>query len=425
MKTAAMHLPWLADALAAIDAGGLRRSRRTVRHLGNGLIEASGRTLADFSSNDYLGLSTHPTVISAARAALDQNRFGSGASALVTGRTAYHAELEQTLARFEGEDDAILFPTGYAANAGTIAALIGQDDLVFCDRLNHSCLIDGCRLSGATFRVYRSDRLEQLERHLAGAIGHSRRWIVTDGVFGMDGTLAPLVGLCDLAERYDASLIVDEAHGTGVLGEHSRGACEAVDVTERVAVRTGTLSKAVGAIGGFVAGPRELTDFLWQHARTQMFSTALPATVCAAASAAIRVIEAEPGRRAHLASLSLHLRTRLVEGGVSVGWAVPTTSGLMGAGHPTRLDSASDSSSPPHWGDGRKMSIPIVPVVLGEPERAVTIGAELERRGFAVGVIRPPTVPRGTARLRISLSASHNLETVDRLADALIEVCRP
>ncbi len=462
MKTVVTHLPWLADRLAAIDAGGLRRPRREVRSLGDGLIEIEGRTLADFSSNDYLGLSSHPAVIAAARAALDEDRFGSGASALVTGRTAYHAELERTLAAFEGEEDAILFPTGYAANAGTIAALVGHDDVVFCDRLNHSCLVDGCRLSGAAFRVYRSDRLEQLERHLAATTGHVRRWIVTDGVFGMDGTLAPLADLCDLAERHDASLIVDEAHGTGVLGERGRGACEAAGVTSRVAVRTGTLSKAIGALGGFVAAPRELTEYLWHHAKTQMFSTALPAVVCAAATAAVRVIEGEPARRVYLAAMSDRLRSRLQSVGLSsvdLFAAVPESNppllwgeGKGVRGRPAAIISSSNSNddanpaasenrrqplpltpgpSPQGEGGSAKVArddhpnaIPIVPVILGEPQRAVGIGAELERRGFAVGVIRPPTVPRGTARLRVSLSAAHNLETVDRLADALIEVCQ-
>jgi len=439
MKTASQHLPWLADALASLDAEGLRRSRREVRSVGGGLLEVDGKTLFDFSSNDYLGLAAEPAVVAAAREALDSG-VGSGASPLVTGRTPNHAELERTLAAFEGEEDAVLFPTGYAANVGTIAALIDRDDVVFCERANHSCLVDGCRLSGASFRVFRSDRLDELERHLASAAGHGHRWIVTDGVFSMDGTLAPLVDLCDIAERYDASLIVDEAHGTGVLGEHGRGACEAAGVTERVAVRTGTLSKAVGALGGFVAGPRDLTDYLWHHARTQMFSTALPPAVCAAATAAIQIIEAEPERRSHLAMISNRFRERVREAGLATGPPLLWGEGLRVRGRPAATSApssltndvadANDKSRPPQpltpgpspEGEG---GVPIIPVILGEPARAVAAGAELERRGFAVGVIRPPTVPRGTSRLRVSLSAAHNVETVDRLADAIIEVCQP
>jgi 7-keto-8-aminopelargonate synthetase-like enzyme len=225
----------------------------------------------------------------------------------------------------------------------------------------------------------------------------------------MDGTLAPLADLCDIAERHDASLIVDEAHGTGVLGERGRGACEWSGVTERVAVRTGTLSKAIGALGGFVAGPRELTEYLWNHARTQMFSTALPPAVCAAATAAIRAIESGPHRRQHLAALTARLRERLREAGQNMNVSLETPFEIG----PRLLG-----------GEGGSDCVPIVPVILGEPERAIRIGSELERRGFAVGVIRPPTVPRATARLRISLSAVHDADSVDQLAEHVIEVCQ-
>lgn len=392
MNAAASRLAWLAEDLARVEADGLHRARREAKLLSGGRIELAGRTLVNFASNDYLGLATEPSVIAAAQAALGRGSVGSGASALVSGRTAQHAELERKLAEFEGEEDAVLFPTGYAANVGTISALVGADDIVFNDRLNHSCLIDGCRLAGASLRVYRSDRLESLERHLAAAAGHHRRWIVTDGVFGMDGTVAPLSDLCDIADRHDATLIVDEAHGTGILGDHGRGACERCGVEGRGVIRTGTLSKAVGALGGFVAGPKVLTDYLWHHAKTQMFSTALPPAICAAAAEAVRLIAAEPERRTRLAARSDRLRDRLRGAGLNVP------------------------------GD---IGVPIVPVVLGEPERAVAAGQELARRGCLVAVIRPPTVPRGTARLRVSLSAVHDEGAVDALAGHLIEVCRP
>ncbi len=338
--------------------------------------------LADFASNDYLGLSCEPAIIAAARRRWRSRKWCS----LVTGRSPYHAELERTLAAFEGEEDAILFPTGYAANAGAIAALVDRDDVVFCERSNHSCLVDGCRLSGAAFRVFRSDRLDELERHLASATGHRHRWIVTDGVFSMDGTLAPLADLCDIAERYDASLIVDEAHGTGVLGEHGRGACEAAGVTDRIAVRTGTLSKAVGALGGFVAGPRALTDYLWNHARTQMFSTALPPALCAAATAAIRIIEAEPERRRQLAAISTRFRERIRGAALAIGPPLLSGEGLGVRGRPAAspaLSSSDDPGSPPRQqgtrtGDSPSLTrratksidlgenaVPIIPVILG------------------------------------------------------------
>jgi 8-amino-7-oxononanoate synthase len=386
------RLPWIADELAALDATGLRRSKSETRRLPGGRIERGGRVLFDFASNDYLGLTCEPRLAAAARAALDECGVGSGASALITGRTRWHAELERALAEFEGEEDAILFPTGYAANVGTLTALLGEGDVAFCDRLNHASLVDGCRLSGAALKVYRFDQLDKLERHLAAAAGYRRRWVVTDGVFGMDGVVAPLAELCDIAERYDASVIVDEAHGTGVLGNLGRGACELAGVEDRIAVRIGTLSKAIGAIGGFVAGDAALIEHLWNHARTQMFSTALPPAACAAAIEGARMIRQYAGRSTRVGARAIRLRDQLRDGGIeALGW----------------------------------FGVPIVPVVLGESERAVAAGLELERRAFVVGVIRPPTVPRGTARLRVSLSAVHTTGAVDELADHLIEVCRP
>lgn len=269
-------LPWIAAELAALSDAGLQRRRRELRLLSDGWCEIDGRRVCNFAGNDYLGLAHDPRVISAAEAALQEYGVGTGASALVCGRTKWHAKLERTLAEFEGQPAAVLFPTGMAANIGTVAALVGDQDVVFCDRFNHASLVDGCRLSGAKLRVYRHDDLDGLSRHLAQAAGHRRRWIVTDSVFSMDGDLAPLPAVCDLAERFDAALIVDEAHATGVFGEQGRGVCEVMNVEHRVAVRVGTLSKALGTLGGFVAGSEALIAYLWNSARTQMFSTALP-----------------------------------------------------------------------------------------------------------------------------------------------------
>ena len=388
-------LDWLDDELSAIKRQDLYRPRRVTRHLDDGRAVFDDGPLVDFTSNDYLGLAAHPRVLAAARGTLAAGQFGGGASALVSGRTPASVDLEQILAQFEGTEDVLLFPTGYAANLGTLTALIGPDDIVFCDRLNHACLIDGCRLSRAAFRVYRSDRLETLQRHLAREQGHARRWIITEGLFGMDGDIAPLKELCDLGERYDAELIVDEAHGTGVLGAHGCGACEHHRIENRVACRTGTLSKSVGALGGFVPGSRTLVEFLWNRARTQMFSTALPPVVCAAAAAAVREIASDPAPRQHLARLARRLRGRL---------------GDAFAGTDVRL--AGDAE------------VPIVPVILGNSERTLRVAKQLRERGIAVAAIRPPTVPRETARLRISLSAGHDVETIDALAEALIEVVR-
>lgn len=390
-QTTADLFPWLADGLRELQRDGLLRSRREVETLPGGWCEVDGRRLVNFASNDYLNLAHDPRVIAAAREALESAGAGATASALVVGRSEWHARLEQRLADFEGEEAALLFPSGYAANLGTIAALAGGEDVLFCDRLNHASLIDGCKLSGARLRVYRHDRLDKLERELAKSAGYRRRLIVTDSLFSMDGRPAPLVELRDLADRYDAGLIVDEAHATGLFGERGRGLVEMLGVEDRSIVRVGTLSKALGSLGGFVAGPRELIDWLWNHARPQMFSTALPPSACAAAIAAIDVVECEPERRQELLARCESFRAHLTSAGLNV----------------------------PEGGIG-----PIVPIILGDPDRAVTAATRLEAAGYLIPAIRPPTVPRGTSRLRITLTAGHNQETVDRLINAVCAIGR-
>ena len=345
----------------------------------------------NFASNDYLGLASDPRSAEAARVVLSEFGVGARASALVSGRSEWHVRLEQSLARFEGQEAAVLFPTGYAANLGTIAALVGEEDVVFCDRLNHASLIDGCRLSGAKLRVFRHCELGSLQKELTKSAGFRRRLIVTDSVFSMDGDLAPLRELCDLAEQFEADVLVDEAHGTGVFGEQGRGVCEHLGLEERVAVRVGTLSKSIGCLGGFVAGPRSLIDWLWNKARTQIFSTALPPAICAAACTAIELIEREPQLKIKLWQNCEFVRGELAEQGIAV---------------------AENSTGP------------IIPILLGDPEAAVVAQQKLEKRGCLVAAIRPPTVPRGTSRLRICLSAAHSDEALQCLVDALSETIR-
>jgi 8-amino-7-oxononanoate synthase len=385
-----MNFSWITDELDGLRAAGVRRERRIVTPWPAGRCRVDGQSLVDFSANDYLGLAGDERLIAAAMNALQETGVGARASVLVSGRSEWHARLEERLARFEGTESAVLFPTGFAANLGTIAAVAGKVDVVFCDRLNHASLIDGCRLSGAKFQVYRHDALDRLATALRRAHGARRRWIVTDAVFSMDGDVAPLANLCDLAERHDAGLIVDEAHGTGVFGEHGRGATELCDVEDRVTIRIGTLSKAVGCLGGFVAGSRELCDLLWNTARPQMFSTALPPAICAAAVAAIDVIEAESWRRQRVLELSDRLRTGMRD----TGHAVPS-----------------------------QCIAPILPVVLGDPQRTMQVAERLRERGFLVAGIRPPTVPDGTSRLRISVSAAHSDGDVEALVEAMEDVC--
>lgn len=381
--------PWMSGELAALESAGLRRARRAVRLLAGGACEIDGRRLWNFASNDYLGLAGDPRVVAAAQAALADSGVGARASALVAGRTEWHARLEQALARFEGQEAAIFFPTGYAANVGTIAALVDENDVVFCDRLNHASLIDGCRLSGAKLRVFRHSELDTFERELHKAADFRRRLIVTDAVFSMDGDVAPLRELCDLAERFEADVLVDEAHGTGVFGEHGRGVCELLGVEDRVAVRVGTLSKAIGTLGGFVAGPQSLVDWLWNKARPQVFSTALPPVICAAATAAIQIVRNDPERRTRLWQRCEFVRRELASRGIEV---VANSTG------------------------------PIIPIVLGDPNAAVAAQRKLEERGCLVAAIRPPTVPQGTSRLRISLSAAHDESALKSLVAALQEV---
>lgn len=383
---------WLTEDLREWASQGLLRQRRTVRLLPGGWCEVDGRRLLNFASNDYLNLASDPRVIAAAVEAISECGVGSRASALVCGRTTWHERLERRLAQFEGQSAALLFPTGMAANVGTVAAMAGPGDVVLCDRLNHASLVDGCRLSGAKLRVYQHNDLSVLERELDKAPDARRKWIVTDSVFSMDGDLAPLPELCDFAERFGASLIVDEAHGTGVFGVRGRGAAELFDVEHRIAVRVGTLSKAIGTLGGFVTGSQELIDHLWNHARTQIYSTALPPAICAAAVAAIDIIEAEPSRRERLIQGANSFRNHLRISGIE---PMPCSTG------------------------------PIVPIVMSGPEAAVRASSHLEQQGFLVGAIRPPTVPRGSSRLRIVVNSAHSDDDLRRLADSVRQASMP
>ena len=380
-----MNWDWLDADLKRLRDEGLWRDVRTIKSLPDGWCEVDGRRVRNLSSNDYLNLAHDPRVVAAAKEALDEGGVGAGASALVSGRSPWHEKLEATIREFERTEAAVLFPSGYAANVGTVSALVSDQDVVFCDRLNHASLVDGCRMSGARLRVYRHDRLEVLERELRKSSTEGRRWIVTDAVFSMDGDLAPLPELCDLAEAFDARVIVDEAHGTGVFGANGRGACEHFGVEDRVAVRIGTLSKAVGALGGFVACSNSVRDGLWHSARTQVFSTALPPAICAAAARSFELIRDEPESREHLQAISSEFR-ELMSG---------------------RLSSE---------GIG-----PIVPIRGERPEWTQRLAAELLEAGFLVGAIRPPTVPHGTSRLRICMTAACDMSEVRRLGGLFFE----
>jgi 8-amino-7-oxononanoate synthase len=383
---------WIGDELDTLREGSLLRERRIVEPLGRGLcrIAESEQELVDFGSNDYLGLATSDSLRSAAIDASREFGIGARASALVSGTHDWHDRLRRKIAEFEGTDDAIVFPTGYAANVGTIAALAGPEDAVFCDRLNHASLVDGCRLSRARFRVYSHCDMEILERELKKTDDARRRLIVTDGLFSMDGDLAPLDKIWQLAQQYDAMLLVDEAHGTGVFGDrYRRGCVEHFELDDQPIVRVGTLSKAIGCLGGFVAGPHKLIDLLYNKARTQIYSTALPAMICAAAYCAFEAIQKKIVSSEKIHQLAATLRQQLDS---------------------CRIEYAKGSCGP------------IVPILVKNASDCALAGERLKLDGFFVPAIRPPTVPEGTSRLRVSLCVDHTEEQILRLVSSLKEV---
>jgi 8-amino-7-oxononanoate synthase len=381
-------LAWIDEESEAWSRRGLDRRLVALGGSSPGRVDREGRSVLNFASNDYLGLASDPRVIEAACLAARRHGWGSGASPLVSGWREPHEALATALAEFEKVEAVALFSSGFAANLGAIVAMVGPPDAVYLDRLNHASLVDGARLSRAKLRVYPHIDVNRLESILTRDRGRFRRtMIATDGVFSMDGDLAPLADLADLAERFGAMLLVDEAHGTGVFGTEGRGAAEHFGVSERADVKVGTLSKALGSIGGFVAGSRRLIQWLTNQARPMIYSTALPPSAAAAANRALEILLAEPWRRERLGDLASRLRNALPELGL------------------------------PDVGPGG----PIIPIVLGEPGFAVDRAARLLDRGCLVAAIRPPTVPEGTARLRISLTSGHDLNDVNHLIASLTE----
>lgn len=379
-------LAWLDEALAELDAKSLRRrlGARSGPQRGSSFV-LEGRTYLNFGSNDYLGLAAE-TLLPAVRASLDEAGWGAGASPLVTGRGQWHARLERDLATFEGTAAALLFPSGFGANVATIAALVGPGDVVYSDAKNHASIIDGCKLSGARVQVYRHLDLEHL-RELLRAEGNAarRRLLVTDGLFSMDGDLAPIDKLAQIAAEHGAMLLVDEAHATGVFGATGRGVSEHFGVHDGVHIRVGTLSKALGSHGGFVAGSQALIDWLTNRARAYVFSTAAPEALAAAGSAALRIVRDEPERRTRLLATAAQLREQLHARGFAVG--------------------ASQSQ--------------IIPILLGDPAQTMQLSQRLRDAGLWVPGIRPPSVPPGESLLRISLTHAHTPAMLEQLLAAL------
>lgn len=387
-------LPSLADQIAR-ELGSLKELGR-LRHCPPSTgpdktrVSLQGQTLISFCSNDYLGLSSHPDLANAASQAAARSGIGAGASRLVSGDLSEHRELEAALARFLGTEAALLFPTGYQTNLGVITALAGPGDLVLSDHFNHASIIDACRLSGARPAFYRHLDLASAEKRLKALGSQSRRrLLVTESLFGMDGHFAPLSSLANLAKQYDAALIVDEAHALGVYGPSGRGLCHQNGVVPDVLI--GTLGKAFGTSGGFAAGSTLLRDYLVNNSRTFIFTTALPPPIAASTLAALAIIKSPQGQI---------LRDTLAQ-------------------HISAFTATLPSASRPDPPSA------IFPIILGPDSAALQASQNLRASGFFVQAIRPPTIPEGTARLRITLSASHTPSDLQALSAALTPILLP
>jgi 8-amino-7-oxononanoate synthase len=373
----------LAGALDRLRRAGLYRRRRLLTGPQGPRPLIDGRRVTSFCSNDYLGLASHPAVVAALKRGADDYGAGSGAAHLITGHSVAHQALEEELAEFVGRPRALLFSTGYMANLGVIAALAGRGDRIFEDRLNHASLIDGALLSRARLRRYPHADAQGLVRLLGG---ERASIIASDGVFSMDGDLAPLPALAEAARGAGAWLLVDDAHGLGVLGEHGRGCLERFGLAgDAVPILVGTLGKAFGTFGAFVAGSEALVETLIQHARSYIYTTAPPPALAEATRTSLGIARRESWRRRWLAELIDYFRREA-----------------------STLDLPLMASS-----------TPIQPLVAGSVERVLAWSRYLEERGILVGAIRPPTVPHGSARLRITFSAAHRREDLDRLLEAL------
>ena len=374
----------LADELEQIKQQNLYRSRRVIDTPQGVVIEVDGRKLINFSSNDYLGLANHPDVVDSFKKAADDFGVGSGSAHLICGHSRVHHALEEELAEFTGRERALLFSTGYMANIGVISALLNRGDQVFEDRLNHASLLDGGLLSGAKFKRYRHNELRDLQSKMKDAA--RRKLIVTDGVFSMDGDLARLPELAVLASNNDAWLMVDDAHGFGVLGKNGGGIVQQYGLNQaQVPVLMGTFGKAFGTFGAFVAGSDVLIETLIQKARTYVFTTALPAAVAQATRTSLKLVIADDWRRDKLKKLVKRFELGANQLGLSL---MPSSSAIQ-------------------------------PILIGDSQKAVEISQALLNQGFLVSAIRPPTVPKGEARLRITFSANHQEQQVDQLLDAL------
>lgn len=395
MKTCS-QLDWMSTQLDELKAKNLYRQFRVLEDVKATSAIIDGKRVTLFCGNDYLGLCHHPRLIETAQKVLQTHGVGSGSARLISGTSEWHTALETRIAKFLGKERALVFSSGYLANLGALSALTESDDVVILDKLSHASLIDAAQLSKATVRVYPHRNLAYLERMLKSYSTYlleggrrkveGRIWIVTDSIFSMDGDLAPLRELVELKNRYGAYLVIDEAHATGVFGTRGRGVSEHLGVMDEIDVHIGTCSKAIGALGGFVAGSAELIQYLINRARTFIFDTALPPSICAASIEAFDLIDREPGLRSKL------------WGNIERLW-----NGLC------HMDTVVPINEPS----------PIIPIVLGDEKKAFEASNFLLLEGFLVPAIRYPSVPRAKARLRLTVSADHMEAHIDQLLAAI------
>lgn len=374
----------LGQELDGLKRRGLFRDMRRIDSMQGPTVVIDGKELILLSSNNYLGLASHPEVIKAQIRAAEEFGAGSCASRLISGNMHLHEKLENKIATFKGAESAIIFPTGYMANVGTISALAGEGDLVVCDKLNHASIIDGARLSGAVLRTYPHKNLKRLEEILKKTSAYKKRLIVTDGVFSMDGDIAPLPELVKLSQRFDTILMLDDAHATGVLGKTGRGTCEHFGIKKDVDIQMGTFSKALGNLGGFIAGSRTLIECIRNKARSFIYSTALPPAIISGCIKAIEIVENDAGLRQAIWSNVRRFRKGLADLNFNI------------------MESETQ----------------IIPVCMGDASLTMEAARFLLKNGIFAPGVRPPTVARNKCRIRTSLMATHTASHIDKAIDA-------
>jgi len=388
------QLSYLTDQMNELKAKGTHFSLRVLDDEQAPECTFDGKHVINIASNNYLGLTTHPKLREAAMAALKKYGVGSGAVRTVAGTMKIHMDLEKKIAQFKNVEACVVFQSGFTANAGTVSAILGKEDFIISDELNHASIIDGARLSRAKIKVFRHKDMahaEELLKEVQNEPGH--KLMITDGVFSMDGDIGPLPALCDLAEKYGAIMMVDDAHASGVLGRNGRGTIDHFNVHGRVDVQVGTLSKAIGALGGYVCGSKDLIDFLYHRARPFLFSTSHPPSVAATCIAAFEVLEEEPELIDKLWGNTRFFKKELGLLGFNIG-----------------------------GGNTPASETPITPIIVGEGKLAMDFSRELFKEGVFVTGIAFPTVPEGKARLRTIMSATHTQDQLSRALDVLKKV---